>query len=105
MVVTNVKRVYYLEDCTIEGYDGYFSQWKIETEGALYNNVLDFCQKYCAEIPFTKDQFLNDLKYSLSQCVGNYRAMFNIKSFYELEYNKKNNIWIYTVRRIPQNFV
>lgn len=96
--------MHYLKDCTIEGYEGYFSQWEIEAEGAQYGRVLDFCQRYCEEKQFTKERFLNDLKYTLSLCTAG-RHQFNINSFYELEYDENKNIWIYTVRSILQDFV
>lgn len=102
MQLINITRTHYLEDCTIEGYKGYFHQWEIKIEGD--GNVLKLCQDYCRKEKFTKEQFLKSLEYSLKQCEGSYRSMFNVKSFYELE-RRKGGTWIYTWRSIPQDFV
>ncbi len=104
MELISIIRVHYLEDCIINGYKGYFNQWKIIAEAAEYGDILKLCQNYCYEEKFTKEQFLSSLEYSLNQCKGPYRAMFNIKSFYELE-RKDDKTWIYTWKHIPQDFV
>lgn len=104
MELVSLIKTHYLEDCTIEGYRGYFNQWEIKIEGAKYNDVLKLCQDYCRKEEFTKEQFLKSLEYSLKQCEGSYRAMFNAKSFYELE-RRDNKTWIYTCRYIIQDFV
>lgn len=104
MQLINITRTHYLEDCIIEGYKGYFHQWEIKIEGAKSGDVLKLCKNYCREAKFTKEQFLRSLEYSLKQCKDSYRAMFNVKSFYELK-QKKNGTWIYTCRYIQQDFV
>lgn len=106
MVITNVRRTHYLEDCVIDGYKGYYSQWKIQVESPISMRVLDFCKDYCAERKATKEQFLDDLSTILKECQEEKcRKPFRIKSFYELKHNKDYTIWTYTVRNILQDFV
>lgn len=104
MELIGVVRTHNLEGCIIEGYKGYFSQWEITIEAATHHDVLKLCQDYCYKEKSTKEQFLHSLEYSLKECKGSYRSMFNIKSFYELE-RKDDKTWIYTYRRVPQDFV
>lgn len=104
MELVSLIRTHHLEDCIIEGYQGYFHQWEIKIEGAKSGDVLKLCQNYCREEKFTKEQFLRSLEYSLKQCEGSYRSMFNVKSFYELK-QKEDGTWIYTWKRVLQDFV
>lgn len=104
MEIISITRTHHLEDCTVEGYKGYFHQWEIKIEGAKSGNVLKLCQEYCRKEKSTKEDFLSNLEYSLKQCKGSYRSMFIIKSFYELE-RREDGTWIYTWKNISQNFV
>lgn len=105
MTIVCVQRTHYLEDCIVEGYKGYFSQWEIRVEAPVDHKILEFCQKFCSEREFTKQQFINDLNFILKECNGRCRKPFNIKSFYELKHNSDKSIWTYTVKSILQDFV
>lgn len=91
MQIKNIKRINYIKSYTIEGYKGFFSEWGIQIEsGAAYGFILDFCNKYLSEEKFTKEQFIEGLKYFAEKIKNiNYHPQMIITSFYELFYDKK----------------
>lgn len=103
-MIINVTRTHYLKSCIIEGYEEYFCRWEIKAEGAWYGNILDFCQKYCDEERFTKDQFIKDLQFILAKSKGKYHIAFNLRFFYELYYDNDKQIWVYITRNIKEYF-
>lgn len=104
MQIISITRTDYLENCIIEGYEGFFIQWQLIIEGANEIDIMNLCQRYCYNERFTKEQFLSDLQHVLSKCKNDYRHAFNLKSFYELE-QKDTQTWIYTWRAIRQDYI
>lgn len=106
MTIKSIIRTHYLENCVIEGYKGYFSEWEIQVEsGEAYGYILELCQKYLREEKFSKELFIKDLQFISKRAKNNsYGIPLNIVSFYDLSYNKDKNIWVYKVSRIKEKY-